>query len=365
MAIQHFKEGLDPTGVTCITTAMLLQMIRNAQPYPNQGLIIWSPTAPDVVTNPELSTFFWGYQSDLADPSTRTKQIYFYNGTSWELIPLELLNGDVTLDKINLTGANIFDILQVIAGPTLAWVSIVNAIQNNTLPLGKLLAPDNTNKYLLTCLLGAKAFTKLADFFGTVLDDEIIPISKLVPGAADPLKKWLSTRADGSATEWDEIDINNLTGAGLTANQVLRRNSTDTAWDGYIPGLVMVSPIALHTFTDIAAWTTLNLDSHGVPNTAKAILLYIAAWADQVGPAPNSVQYFTQIRGNGIVYDTINAIGGGLYGTPVSLPARGQFFVAPDISGSTVSIDVQIQKITTGGVVETLSETIQLIGYVL
>lgn len=228
MSMQHLKEGFDPTAEACITTAMLLQMIRNAQPYPSQGFIIWSASAPDVVTNPELEDFLWGEISG----GNRTQNIYYYNGTSWELIPLELLDGSVTLAKLSLAGTTPYYIIQVnAAGTQLVWTSIPSAIQDNTLPAAKLLVTDNNNR-VMTSIAGTKSFQLFADFLNA-LADNTLPIAKMVRGGAAATKNFLATLADGSAVEWTTLDIANILAAGLTAGQSLRRNAGNTAWEGY------------------------------------------------------------------------------------------------------------------------------------
>lgn len=234
MSMQHLQEGLDPTPLACITKSDLLQMIRNAKPYPQQGFIIFADSAPDVVTNPELEYFLW-MKTVAGVPN---KEVYYYNGTSWELLPLidgaYIANYTISLTKLKLTGSSPFDLIHVnIAGTDLEWVSPPNAIQANTLGPEKLIAPDNVNKYMLVCLLGFKEFKLIDTVLSVDVSDNVIPVMKLVRAGADSLKKFLSTNAAGTTIEWTNVDVANLAAAGSAAGQGIRRNIGNTAWEYY------------------------------------------------------------------------------------------------------------------------------------
>jgi hypothetical protein len=256
-SLQHLQEGYDPTGLVCLSIAQILQMIRAAKPYPHQGFAIFQKNAPDTVTYPELTYFIWVETAD--DISyIPTGKIYYYDGVSaWvdftKLDGSRILPGTVDLAAIHTLGHTAaYDIIQVNAANTaLQFVTVPNAIRTNTVPPDKLLAPDNTNSYVLTCIAGTKAFTLWSAFF-VALASNTIPVDKLIRGAADTLGFYLRTKLDGSAIEWANVDVANLAAVGATAGQTIRRNLANTAWE-FIPA----SSLAIVELTNGGAYWAL------------------------------------------------------------------------------------------------------------
>lgn len=257
MAIDHLIEGLDPTPLPCISKADILQMIRAAKPVDDEGWIHWSEEAPDVVANPEMATFLWG----AVIAGLRTSNIYYYDGSSWQLIPLTILDGSITLDKISLTGSTPYYIIQVSStGTSLVWTSIINAIQDNTLTPIKLAVPNNTGLFILGANTGTKAFYTAQAFFALV--SNLIPVTALIKGAANPLKMFLSTLADGSAVEWSAIDIVNIGAAGASGGYYLKRNAGNTAWEFAAPA--GGTPITVTTLTNSGVF-------YSIPSSAAVL----------------------------------------------------------------------------------------------
>lgn len=237
MSIQHLKSLVDLTSLPCISKSDLQQAIETAYPYPHQGMFIWQPTAPDVVANTELSTFIWGKTVDDVD-YVPTGEFYYYNGSSWQEILLidgsKLANGSVSLTKLDLTGSSPYYIIQVNnLGTALIWTDIINAIQNNTLPSAKLVAPDLVNNYILTCLAGVKAFVDITAFFTNNVPSNVVKVDSLVRAGADALGFYLRTKLDGSAVEWSNVDVANLAAAGYNAGESIKRNAANTGWEAY------------------------------------------------------------------------------------------------------------------------------------
>lgn len=233
--MQHIKTPVDLTALTCITKADVQQAIDTAYPFDKQGFIVWAEIGsfPDVTADPVWAYFFVGELSS----GVPTKQFYFWNGSSWELIPLVdgslLAPNSVPLSKLKLTGTAAFDIIQVNStNNALIFTSIPTAIQNNTIPANKLLMSDAVNNYVLTSFAGVVSFTEMVAYY-TAIADKIIPVSKIAPGSADPLRRFLSTKIDGSLTEWVTLDVANLYASGSSALQGIRRNSLNTAWEFY------------------------------------------------------------------------------------------------------------------------------------
>ena len=123
MAVENdFVEGIDPTPLTEITQSELLQLIRQALPESNRGLIIYSASSPDIVSNPHLTRYLW------IDVSIFPATINYYNTTtaSWEPIPLGagvivndmIADGTIDLSKLDISGANPLDLIRVNAGGT-------------------------------------------------------------------------------------------------------------------------------------------------------------------------------------------------------------------------------------------------------
>lgn len=239
--MQHIKTPVDLLSLPCITPANVQQAIDTAYPFPNQGFIIWADTAPDTVADPILRNFFWGLTVGGVKPiNSEDLEVYFFNGTSWELIPLQVLPGSIQLTDIDLDGSLPFYIIQVNAGGTaLQWISIPNAIQDNTIPPAKLLVQNNVDSFILTSFAGTKAFTEIAAFFAAIADGTI-PVSKLTPGAADALRQVLTTNVAGTAVEWTRLDIANIGAIGSAPNQGVRRNAGNTAWEFYTPPVTSV-----------------------------------------------------------------------------------------------------------------------------
>lgn len=237
--MNHLIEGLDPTGLDCISVSQLLQMIRAAKPAADQGWLIFGSSAPDVVTNPELARFFWIETVDDVDYIPVSPfAFYYYNGTSWQSIPLIdgslLADASVTLAKLATTGASADDIIQVknVGGSLLLnFVTLANALVNDSITPIKLKAPDAINSYVLTCLAGVKAFSTFAAFLAALANNSI-PLNKLAFGAANTFLR-MNPTADG--VQFTTADIADILAAGYTAGQSVRRNAGNTGWEGFTP----------------------------------------------------------------------------------------------------------------------------------
>lgn len=253
MAKDHLISGIDYTSIVGqVTKADLLQGVQASKPVADEGFIIWADSAPDVIANPELATFLWG----KTVASVPNKEIYLYLSGSWQLLPLVngalLGDGTVPLTKLDLTGADPYEIIQVNAGGQLVYIDIPNAVQNDTISPVKLVAPDNTYNYVLTCLLGVKAFTLISDLFDS-LADNTLDVSKLARAGADALGFYLRTKLDGTDIEWANVDVANLAATGYAAGQSVRRNGTNTGWEAFTAA-VSGSTLLAQTLNNSAAY---------------------------------------------------------------------------------------------------------------
>lgn len=271
----------------CITKSAVQQAIDTAYPFEKQGFVIWSDDAPDVVADPLLAYFIWG-KTVLDVPN---KEFYFYNGTSWELIPLVdgalLADGSVPLTKLSLVGSSPYFIVQVNSlGTALIWTSIASAIQNNTIPPAKLLISDNVNSYVLTSIAGVKNFTLISDLV-TLITDNTLPTSKLIRGAADALGLYLRTKLDGTDVEWARVDVANLGATAGNNNKSIRRKSDDTGWEYFTPAVsfvpTFIAPVTVYgPLAGASGWTTYNAGG-SIPVAAIAALLQITTKGGSAG----------------------------------------------------------------------------------
>lgn len=218
-------------------------MIRAAKPVDGEGWIIWADSAPDVVANPELESFFWGKTvGGVKNPDPLAQEIYFYDGTAWELLPFQIADGSISLTKLDLTGSTPLYIIQVNAlGTALQWVSIINAIQANTLPVTKLLGINDASNYALVCAAGVRSWT-LIDNVMALISDGLIPINKLAFGAANT---WLRMNPTANGLIWTTPDVADLLAAGYNAGQGIKRNPGNTGWMPFTP-----SDFAITTLTN-------------------------------------------------------------------------------------------------------------------
>jgi hypothetical protein len=265
--MQHLHTLIDLAAETCLTSSMVQQAIDTAQPYPQQGFIIAGQTPPNVVANAELRYFFWSKTDVNEDP---IGEIYYYNGSSWTLFALIdgslLANGSVTLNKLSLTGSSPYYIIQVNSlGTSLIWTSIVNAIQNNTLPANKMLGVADANNYVLTSISGATAFTLLSTFFSSTVPVNVIPINRLINGGAN---RFLRMKADASAPDWLTVDLADILAAGYIAGQSIRRNVGNTGWEGFTPNTG--TSLTLTRLTNAGAFYTIPA-SAGVLTVAHGL----------------------------------------------------------------------------------------------
>lgn len=101
---QFLVEGYDPTLDSCVPISTLLQMFRASGPHTDVGYIVSAEESalPDVTTYPELARFLVRGLSG----GTPTGNIYFYNGTSWQLISaiLNMPDGSISAAKLAPSG---------------------------------------------------------------------------------------------------------------------------------------------------------------------------------------------------------------------------------------------------------------------
>ncbi len=353
--MQHIKSGVDLVSATCLTKSLVQQAIDTAYPYPKQGFLIYSPTAPDVVADPLLA-YFWWVKTDVSYVPLVPFEPYYYSGSSWTALPLldgsRIAPGTIPLTALSMSGSTAFYIIRANStNNALEWVSIVNALVNNTIPPAKLLAPDSVYDYVLTCIAGVKAFMKPVDLFA-LLDPNIFPIASLIKGGANTLGLFLQTDPAGGNIRWINVDVANLAAAGYTAGQSLRRNAGNTAWEGYTPtGFTFITPQTIYATAGAIDWTTANLTPLGVPATATMAVLQLEMVGGTLGGGSTGACLVNGRKDSGsstLILGQVNSTAGD--GTEVDCQA----FVPLTVDQK---FDYKVSITTTG------SAQIKLIGY--
>lgn len=324
--MQYIEEGLDPTGLSCISKSDVLQITRAAKPYATNkiGFIIFSDTTPDVVTNPEQENFIWGETSS----GVPTGDFYYYDGATWSLLVVidgaDLANASVTLAKLSLSGASNGMILQVNAG-TLGWVTVLNAITNGSLTLAKLANGTSGDKVFVS-IAGVNSFYTLAQLGALFVTNEI-PVTGIASGSTgnkvlasiDGVNQFVTTTALlTSYTDDETINKNKLDPGIATALQGIRRNSLNNAWEFYntqasascfsAGRIASVQAISNNTTTKVTFGVE-NYDSNGQYDPSTSVFTAAAAgtylfrarvtFEDQAGAVATAHQASIYIYKNG------------------------------------------------------------------
>ena len=176
-------EGLDPTGETCITTSMLLQMIRAASPSTDIGFVVLAETAPNIVAYPELARFLW------LKPSTGA--LYFHNGYAWTYIKSVAFIGPKTINNTHLVGAGTPSQVFAVAGDgtTVIMSDVVSLIPNNGISLAKLAVLNANNVIGRQGTAGTPQqvpFSDVVRIGAPLIPDGTIPASKISGGVPGP-----------------------------------------------------------------------------------------------------------------------------------------------------------------------------------
>jgi hypothetical protein len=250
MSQQYLVSGIDFTALTCISKSDVMQGIQAAQPYTvgKIGFVIASDSAPDVITNPEQEFFLW-IETVVDVPSGN---IYYYNGTSWQLWTVvdgsKLTNSSVTVSKLSLTGGNALDIMQINAGATaVAYVPVLTAIVNNTVPLAKLVGGGAGN-FVMVSVSGTNQYytpTQLSALFPTTS----VSLTQLVNGGAgsdyilisiNGVNTWYLASAISNFIATNTFPIAKLERTGGLVGQAIRINSAGNNWEFYSSPLIPI-----------------------------------------------------------------------------------------------------------------------------
>lgn len=90
----EFTKGIDFTGLTAITASQLNQLVDNAKPSANRGLVIVSATTPDTTNYVYMTNYLW------KDISVSPPALKYWTGSAW---------GSATIGTDSVTSNSIVD----------------------------------------------------------------------------------------------------------------------------------------------------------------------------------------------------------------------------------------------------------------
>lgn len=153
---RYLIAGLDPTGLSCVSKADLLQMHSAEAPDTDIGFCIASETTPDAGTYTELSRFLWIKRS--------TRELYVHDGVSFGLAhaTINIPSASITADRLSPSGGSPYYALAVnSAGTEITLQSVPTLIPTNSLSVTQL-TKAGVDSFLLT-FAGVNTWKSLAD----------------------------------------------------------------------------------------------------------------------------------------------------------------------------------------------------------
>jgi len=122
-----FVPGFDPTGQSSITFAQLFQMVQQAVPNTDRGIILYGNSSPDLTGLDRLTRYIW---IDTSDDHYSIKSYMpdhpsgpgWYSGalSAGSILTAQIGDGQVTLPKLSISGGSALQIARINAGGT-AW----------------------------------------------------------------------------------------------------------------------------------------------------------------------------------------------------------------------------------------------------
>lgn len=88
----EFMKGIDFTGVTTLSASQLNQLVDNAKPAANRGLVLVTNGTPDTTTYPYFTNYLW------KNISVSPPALMFWNGSAWSSATIG--TGAVTTDSL-------------------------------------------------------------------------------------------------------------------------------------------------------------------------------------------------------------------------------------------------------------------------
>lgn len=287
-----FLEGLDPSGLSQISGAQLLQMIREATPMEESALFgrfigIADDDTPDTTTYPRFKRYLW------LKPSEDFRVIRTWSEADGDWYPISLgsniitttmiQNAAVTLAKLSVSGGSALQLIRVNAAGN-GFEFFTPSTPAGSITIAQLDAGSGNANKLVKINSGGNAFEFFTLNAVDYISDNTIASAKLI--SLDPAKitavigdaaKYLRVNASGVVT------LTNLSGSDL-ANQAVALSklvSTDGT-EGQIMTIVSgvwapatITPSAIFTSANSRVYTraipalgTTDPFNHGIVNSA-------------------------------------------------------------------------------------------------
>jgi hypothetical protein len=255
-------KGVDLTGVSRVTGAQLNQLVDNAYPASNRGMIIVTNFAPSVTGVPRFTNYIW------LDTSTAPPVVKAWDASTTNWVPAVVANGSITTAKLA-------DLAVTQAKMAVGSVATVNII-DSAVTTAKI-----TDLNVTTAKIADSAVTTGKILDGTILTADIadgqITSAKLAAGAVSAAaiggKSIYGTNlVDGTITSINiassgvvnsNIAVNAIQGTNIAASAIARTNLSFTLYTSSSGSFAMPAAGAAGTFTH-----TLG----AVPTIVRAVL---------------------------------------------------------------------------------------------
>lgn len=233
-------KGYDFTSASSVTASKLNQLVDQAIPAANRGMIIYTnsaPTAADLVNAPRLSRFIWLKSTD--NPPT----VFTYNASSTNWESAGIADGSITLAKLATDSVNSDKIVNAsVTGTDIAASTVANAnLADNSVTSSKIQDGSITSADLLTNTISLNYLTTDSVNSSKIVDASIV--------AADIASRTITS---------DLISIGGINVTNMAANAITSTNITDAA-----------VTLAKIDDSDFSAFQIMRADSAG--NTMEAV----------------------------------------------------------------------------------------------
>jgi hypothetical protein len=239
MAVENdILTGLDVSALSSVSQAQLLQMINQAAPLVNKGLIVVQATTPDIGNNARYSRYIW-LDSSTTPP---TPKIYNTGTLLWDSLIIgagSIVNSMISAAAaIAITklafGTARYIVRTNAAGNAVEYVNPNAIFTNDDVPLSAInstAAPALVKSYLQrNATTGITSFQQVA--FADFAAGDLLGVSKIASGTNGQVLGTVT-----GATTWTDLvslilpntlTVDKLTGA-TGARQVIRRNVANNA----------------------------------------------------------------------------------------------------------------------------------------
>jgi hypothetical protein len=211
MPQQVLVAGFDPTvypSITSVTPSELLQMVQDATMAEDVGDIISSVDAPDVILNPELTTWRWA-EVDIGT-GKRTGRFYYYND-GWLLESTNdganILDNSIPISKLTAEGADPGSIVVVDSD----GINFTLQLPSSVFGIGSIninsIIGGSPGQFVRT----VGTTSQWSNLTSADLAGIPIPFANITKGTS---KQFFRTKVDVSSTEWYTFVLSDYVAAG-------------------------------------------------------------------------------------------------------------------------------------------------------